>query len=447
MVQLATIKPSAVTELRLTGFKSFRDAVLPLDALTLVVGRNGSGKSNALDGLWVLSRLAQGTEIREALDGGRGGPAIRGGVAGCPPFGDDTFSLGCTVRTAKADVRLDVTIRTRPHVQVVAECLSAGDRTLLVTQEADPQSGDIVAKWSNGMDGPSSVITFRADRLVTSQVRSRIPSDDVATHRASAQILEALKNVFVLDPVPHLMRQYVPRADRVLRRDAENLSAAVASLLDDGATRTILRDALHALNEQDVLDISTSKSELGDVMITVKERIGAHEEDVPARVMSDGTLRFLAILTSVMQAPPTETVEGDGDESPTTDQPTDQAAGQTMVVIEELENGLHASQASLLIQLIRDQVRNRSVRALATAHSPAVLDALGGDEHRSVIVCQRDTTGASTLTRLTDLDGYWRLAAQGGLGRAAEQDRLRDLSEPPAVARGFLDDLLRPAGS
>ena len=51
-------------EIRLASFKSFRDAVLPLDAFTLLVGRNGSGKSNALDGLWTLARLASGEDIR-----------------------------------------------------------------------------------------------------------------------------------------------------------------------------------------------------------------------------------------------------------------------------------------------------------------------------------------------------------------------------------------------
>lgn len=38
-----------LTELRLPAFKSVRDAVIPINPLTLIVGRNGSGKSNILD--------------------------------------------------------------------------------------------------------------------------------------------------------------------------------------------------------------------------------------------------------------------------------------------------------------------------------------------------------------------------------------------------------------
>lgn len=432
------VEPTVVEAVRLGAFKSFRGAVLPLGALTLVVGRNGSGKSNALDGLWVLSRLAHGSEIRESLDGGREGPAIRGGVAGCPPFGEATFSLGCTVRTGEQVVHLDVTIQVAPHPQVVAERLAVNGEVILETEEPDPMSGDIRAMWNSGAER-TSTITFRADRLLASQVLARVPATEVGrrVHLAAAQVLDALKNVFVLDPVPHLMRQYVPRADRVLRRDAENLSAAVASLLEDPSSRAVLSDALHRLNEQDVIDVTTSSSELGDVMLVVKERMAGNVVDVPARIMSDGTLRFLAILTTVLQAPTVDTM------------PellaSDDAVGQTTVVIEELENGLHASQASMLIGLVRDQVAKRAVRGLATAHSPAVLDALSGDEHRNVIICQRDGTGASTLTRLTDLDDYWRIAAKGSLGKAAEEDRLRTLPQPERPASSFLDDLLGPS--
>ena len=57
-----------LTELRLTAFKSFRDQVLPIDPTTVLIGRNGSGKSNALDALDVLARLANAQDIKDALE-------------------------------------------------------------------------------------------------------------------------------------------------------------------------------------------------------------------------------------------------------------------------------------------------------------------------------------------------------------------------------------------
>lgn len=436
---IGAMETSYVAELRLSAFKSFRGAVLPLDELTLIVGRNGSGKSNALDGLWVLSRLAQGDDIRDLLDGGRDGPAIRGGVAGCAPFGASSFALGATVRTGDDEVRFDVEIQTEPHVQVVSERLVRNGYELLITDPANPDSSDIRAAWDNQERGRNPTETFRAGRLLLSQALARIPATEGGrqVHLAAAQVLGALRSVFVLDPVPPLMRQYVPARDDLLRRDAENLSAAVASLLEAPATRELIRQAIGDLNEQTVLDVTTSRSDLGDLMLTVVEEIGGHRSDVPARVMSDGTLRFLAILTSVLQAPTIDTMPDH--------LASDDAIGQTTVVIEELENGLHASQAATLIRLIRDQVSSRRVRALATAHSPAVLDALTGEEHGSVIICQRDTDGASSLTRLVDLEDYWKIAAMGSLGRAAAADSLRDAphhERDDRDARAVLDDIL-----
>jgi len=72
--------------LRLTQFTSFEDAILPLSDLTLLIGKNGSGKSNAIDGLTALGRLAEGDDVRDALDGSRSdAEPIGGGGRGLRP--------------------------------------------------------------------------------------------------------------------------------------------------------------------------------------------------------------------------------------------------------------------------------------------------------------------------------------------------------------------------
>ena len=414
---------SYVEEVRLTSFKSFTDQVLPLGEMTLLVGRNGSGKSNALDGLWALSRLASGEDIRDALDGGRDA-AVRGGTAGLAPFGQSAFTLGCTVRTGEQTVDLDMRITVEPQPQIVHERLAVNGKIALETDPPTADSGDIVARWDDGRPGPHPKLTFRAGRLLTSQILARIPATKAgqAVHLAAAQVLTALRQVFVLDPVPPLMRGYVPERDILLRRDAANLSAAVADLLATAETRERVCSAMSQLNEQEVADVATTRSDLGDVMLTLLERFDGNDHAVPARVMSDGSLRFLAILVALLQAP---TIDSAPERLAAED-----AVGQTTMVIEELENGLHASQAKLLIGLIRDEVKRRRVRVLATAHSPALLDALTKEEHHDVVVCQRGPGGRSTLHRLLELPAYVDIVAGGGLGKAAERDQLRWSDRP-----------------
>jgi len=427
--ELITTELSILEEVRLTAFKNFSGATLPIEELTLLVGRNGSGKSNALDGLWVLSRLAQGDDVRDALDGGRDGPAVRGGAAGCAPFGSNSFSLGCTVRTGASTVRLDVRVQVAPSVQVVAETVSLNGTVLVETDPPLQDSGDIIASWNNSKKGPNPKVSFRASRLLAGQVAARVPVNTHAgqrIHLAAAQALAALRSVFVLDPVPHLMRQYVPSRDIVLRRDADNVSAAVASLMREPSVKRRLCEALGRLNEQEIVNLTISRSDLDDVMLALSESFAGKARAVSARVMSDGSLRFLAILVALLQAPTTDT---DSEAAS-----SEEAMGQTLLVIEELENGLHASQAHLLIELVREEVGRRRVRALATAHSPALLDALTGDEHRSVMVCQRRSDGRSVLHRLAELPNYLDIVASGGLGAAAVKDRLREEAPSSSVS-------------
>lgn len=409
-----------IEELRLTAFKSFRRAVLPLEALTLLIGRNGSGKSNAIDGLQVLSKLALGEDIRDAVEGSpREGPGVRGGTRGCAPFGERSFELGCRVRTGDETVQLDVTVQVDPDVQIVSErlwfCEGSSERSLLATDTPDRDRTDLVARYDNGKRGMNPALPFRASRLLTTQVATKVPTGSAAldrVHRAADAVIEALEAVFVLDPVPSLMRQYVPERDTVLRRSADNLSSAVGALLKQPDSEAQLHDLVRSLPEQSVDRIAVESSSLGDVIIALEERQGRRSVPVSARVMSDGMLRFVAFAAALLGAP----LSTDEPESDT---------GHTMLVIEEVENGLHPSQAARVVALLKAESRRRRVRTLATTHSPAILTALEPIDHTGVIVCDRDrASGGSRLRRLVDLDGYPRAMAAGSLGEAVTRQRL-----------------------
>lgn len=427
-------------ELRLPAFKSMRQAKIPLRPLTLLVGRNGSGKSNVLDALAVLSALSSGATFRDALDGGPAGPLVRGGSEGCAPVGEDAFSVGCSVDVDRIRYNLDLEVSVRPSVQVKSERLwtlrrggpRRGERQdLLKTEAPQPESGDIVARWDSGKRGPNPPVTFRASQLLTAQVASRVPATSQAgrhVRRIADEMLAALSNVFILDPVPHQMREYVPEKDVQLRKNAENLSAVLANLLADSATRSVLIEMTRSLSEAQVSEMDTVTSDLGDVMVTIQERIGSAVEQIPARLMSDGTLRFLAIAAALLDRPQQtgDSEEVDGNER--------------TLVVEEIENGLHPSQAAVLLNQLKASAAS-GLQTLATTHSPAILDALGGVDHLSVVVCSRGQDGWSRTTRLTEFPDYSEIVGRGLLGTAAVQDRLRPGDETPDNDRSLVDIL------
>ncbi|MEV8638147.1 ATP-binding protein [Streptosporangium sp. NPDC051023] len=431
-----------LTELRLTEFKTFSEATLPLGRMTTLIGRNSSGKSNALDGLEVLSRLATGADLVDALDSRRGdeGP-LRGGVEGCPPHGMDRFRLGCTILANAFDgdhdyLRLDVTIQVRPEPEIISESLvgvsekrhaarksvNRTTRELFRTTDARPGSGTVDATWHSGRRGRTPEASFQSTRLLTSQLPLRLGDTKAEWQVADAaqDALKTLRGVFHLDPVPHLMRQYVPSRDIRLRRTAENLSAVVDHLAKHDPERfRQLISHVRGLVEHEVTGIEIIRSQLDDVMLALRED-GAI---TPAREMSDGLLRFAAIATSLLREGQdldlgARGMEGDR-RSPT-------------LVIEELENGLHPSQASQILGLVKQATQEDASQVIFTTHSPALLSALEPEDHRHVVVCSRDReTGLSHLRQLPEMDGYPSLMAQGDLGTVVTSGLLEQASARP----------------
>lgn len=429
-----------ITELRLTSFKSYRDVALPLAPLTVLIGRNGGGKSNALDALDVLSRLARGGEIRDVLDGARrdAGP-VRGGIDGCPPIGSDTFELGVTIARAAGDVRLDVEIQVRPQVQILRETLTADvsgrRRVFLQTTQADPQRADVEAEVWNNRRGRNPHYMFRATHLLTSQLPLRLGGQTAAEAlvlEVADAVLAVLGGIFHLDPVPQLMRQYVPEQDAVLRRNGENLSATIARLRrDDPARFAELVEVIKDLPEHEVRELEIGRGEFGEVMLALRESKDGGAITVPARQMSDGMLRMIAVVTALLAGGPGVAIEGPASVVPS-----------LTLVLEELENGLHPTQAARVLGLVRSASAQQGFQVVLTTHSPALLNALGGDDHPGVLVIGRERDGRTRATPLVDLPGYLAMMASGRLGDLVTAGRLPDPDFSEHVDSAELDRLL-----
>jgi predicted ATPase len=87
-----------LTELLLENWKSYEQARVNIDALTVLIGANASGKSNALDAFAFLNRVAHGTALTAALQGDGVLPALRGGVDWAARRPNTSFAVGVTCR-------------------------------------------------------------------------------------------------------------------------------------------------------------------------------------------------------------------------------------------------------------------------------------------------------------------------------------------------------------
>ncbi|WP_052442301.1 AAA family ATPase [Streptacidiphilus neutrinimicus] len=374
----------ALTELRPAAFKSFRDAVLPLDAVTLLHGAPGAGKSNALEALVVLAVLAEGEDAGTAL------AAARGGAAGCVPFGEDTVRLGCSVDGPHGEARLDVTVRVEGEdAVVVGERLALGGRLLVTTGAVDPVGGRIDVAWhSDGRQGDIRA-PLSASALVTAQLPLRVAGATAGERlvlAAAEQVLTALRETFALDPAPARMRAWVRADDDArLRGTAENLSAVIARI--EGECRIRFGKLVQAAREMSAVPVS------GLGALRRREDDGAAwvcaalDEPGGRRVAADtlpsGALRQLAFATALLTGP------GVLQMSPAAEVPD--AERLLQILADGLDLGLPPERTAALLALAAEVAARGHVRLLATAGVPVAVPGV------RTVLCRRDEAGHSVF--------------------------------------------------
>lgn len=416
---------SSMSKVRVANFKSFESAELQLSALTLLIGANASGKSNALEALQLLSWMASGRRLSNIGFAMRDAElAIRGTASDLTWAGEGggVIELGCSLDQDEDGRSLELTIQIgvdREGLRIVGEELYCPEESshlplYRVTEPASQHGREMQVEYNNfARGGHKPRITCVDEQPVFAQLMT--PARFGASHEKSQEVIPgaarrlqaALEGILFLDPSPRAMRGYSFLSEQRLHGDGSNLSGVLHRLTVSGDQKEEVLGFIRSLPEQDILDISYLEGPRGEVMVELEESFGPHHKPREAALLSDGTLRVLAIAAALLSVP-----------------------HGSMVVIEEIDNGVHPSRAAHLLQRIRDVAARRALRILLTTHNPALLDALPSSALPHVVACFRDTgSGSSRLVRLEDLASYPELIARGPLGQL--------------VTRGVLDRYLK----
>lgn len=433
-----------LTEITFERFKSFENATLELAPLTLLIGANASGKSNAIEGLRLLSWLAQDHKLGAIRYEVQGSDAlIRGTVRDLPWQRGDRFGFRWrrgAARYAEGELELG---RDGEELRIVQERIRTKDRDIPLYEIKEPARGpshDVQVAYDNfSRGGKKPLVTCTDQQLVMLQLQSAARFA-TGQNKAAETIPEVcrghvtdLAGIVFLDPVPRLMRSYSPIGAEELRGDGSNLSGVAHTLCRNEATRRRLLDFVKSLPEQDITRIDfITTTPPRDVMLQLFETFGGREQAVEAALLSDGTLRVLAIAAVLLSAP-----EG------------------SLVVIEEIDNGVHPSRADELLRNIERVAKARKLQVLLTTHNPALMDALPDGALPDTVFCWRDPeSGASRLARLRDLERSASLLAQGPLGWLVTRGvldrfvkaRRRSPEERARDAEKWVDELFEMAG-
>ncbi|MGO9258917.1 MAG: AAA family ATPase [Bryobacteraceae bacterium] len=141
---------------------------------------------------------------------------------------------------------------------------------------------------------------------------------------------------------------------------------------------------LRGLTPSEFDDVITLPGAMQDYVFALRKNV----KDFPASVLSDGTLRFAALVAAFFQPEPPH-----------------------LLTIEEIENGIHPSRLHALVELFKSQSGHPLPQTFATTHSPLVLAWLDEADYKTTFYSHKnEDTGETTITPLSEIPRFVELA-------------------------------------
>ena len=441
-----------ITRIEIDGFKTFQEFGLDLGPFMAIVGPNGSGKSNLFDAVTFISGLAQ-NDIGGAMRALRGTPVemFRRTQARrreqvmtfavevlLKPEGVDAFGTPFRLRAQRLRYEVALAARVDADNQL---------RDVYVRHERCeplPKKGERQAEIANGhpilydgrlkpfistrtsADGEPEVMEIRQDGpnkrgrpvMLSAAEAPRTALSTIATAEFPHlyALREMLSSIQFLHVDPQASRRPTDRmAPRRLLPDASNLATVLAKLQAETQTKDRPEGVLADIR----IDLSSLIPSVARVRVDESRDGSEHSFHIEladsvsfsSRVISDGTLRLLALLTLL----------------------NDPKHGGVLC-FEEPENGVHEARAATLIEILRAAAGYFGgesaccFQVLINTHSPAVMAAL---EDREVVAC--DVIGTSRQGQSRTLRTRMRTGVstdpESGLTRAEVDAILRRPTE------------------
>lgn len=392
--------------IELHNWKSFAEAKLYIEPLTFIIGTNASGKSNILDSLFFLSRLAAGYSVDDCAR------RIRGGEEWICRMGTTSFTLKAKVHNDDTDTdyyyEVEVT-RNDGKFEIKKESLARNGRSVKVylfqTNESAPDTSLLLPITTyTGKKGNRRRWDLYREKSILSQLALQKVQKDV--NEGVTYVVGKMTSIFFLDPMPQHMRSY-SSLSKTLKEDASNIAGVIAALEDDERDRIEKKVAefVRPLPERDIKQVWTETVGMfnKDAMLYCKEEwTNDNEMTLDARGMSDGTLRFIAIVAAILTIP-----------------------RGTLLMVEEVDNGLHPSRTKELVHALSSLGEECGLDVLCTTHNPVLIDELGDDMFQNICFVKRNAeTGCSDIHLLEDKTELARLMAAGSVGDMMIRDQI-----------------------
>lgn len=365
---------------KIQGYKSLVDVEVNLQPLSVLFGPNASGKSNFLDALQLLSRIATSSNLRSAF-----APPNRGTPLESFTFGKDGIRGLLAQEKVTFSIEVDVELSQRlidavnRQIQDVGKLMTTGETNKVVKEsksplvrekfmnyrikvEISPESQilrivDEVLNVSNQPELVGPIIWHGYSDLETSSFLS--PVYFLGSPYLLAMRTELMSwNFFYLEPRERMRERTPLREVQHIGLMGEDIAAYLYTLskVDEPQFRAVertLRMMIPSIN-----GIETSVNNSGEVELNLIEG----STPIPSRVLSEGTLRILGLLAlSGAKEPP------------------------SLLGFEEPENGIQPGRLRLVSSILETRAY-LDTQVIVTTHSPTLIDIV---PRNSLYVCRK----------------------------------------------------------
>lgn len=333
-----------LVEIELSGFKSIKSTKISPGNLNVLIGANGAGKSNIISFFRFLSYMISspsGSLQRFVGEHGGASSLLHNG-----PKQTREIEARIALQTGKG--------RNEYHFRLFH---AAGDTLVFADEECrflptDTKNG----KWTNLGAGQKEALLL--DRQSKSAKATRITIASLLRELVVYHFQDTSREA-------RIKRKWPAQDSSYLKYDAANLGSFLLSLKE--VYPPYYRRIVETIRQvAPFFDDFFLESESNMVLLRWKER--GTDAIFTADQASDGTLRAMALITSLMQPP---------DKLP------------ALMLFDEPELGLHPYAMNIIAGLIQSASKHRQV-ILAT-QSPALLDNFNAED---VIVVDRDEQGS-----------------------------------------------------
>lgn len=372
-----------LTSLSAREFRSLANVEIPLSPLTVLVGPNGSGKTNVLNALRFLASTVR-FDLSSAIEEWGGYEHVK--------------RQGKSNLNARVSIGLSGMITRHSSANATDEYeLSFG----LTSRGAITRSETFQFKRTQGRGRRVTISGDRAEfagddspgvqRLASRQTTGLATLPRLADDQGGEGIrtlADFLSSIRVLEPDVNEARSPSRMIQGPLANDASNLSAALQRIAqtDEVAFESLQSDLSYCLQGFRGIDFQPIGGPGKAVAVVLRER--GLKRPIELADASFGTVRLLAILAALHEPNP-----------------------PPFTAIEEIDHGLHPYAIDVVVSRLR--AASQRTQLLLATHSPTLVNRLAPGE---LIVCGRDPSTGESVIPLIDSEELAAIAEDSELG-------------------------------